>query len=55
MSGYKGYMLIITEMEKHRNTMKTDWKNYTKILTVIVLDSELQAGCFSSSFPQDFH
>lgn len=42
MSGYKGYVLILTVMEKHRNTMKMGQNKYTKNLIVVVLDSALQ-------------
>lgn len=42
MSGYEGYVLILTVMEKHRNTVKTDQNKYTKNLIVVVLDSALQ-------------
>lgn len=42
MSGYKGYVLTLTVMEKHRNTMKIDQKKCTKNLIVVVLDSALQ-------------
>lgn len=42
MSGYKGYVLILTVVEKHRHTMKIDQKKCTKNLIVVVLDSALQ-------------
>lgn len=41
MSGYEGYVLILTVMEKHRNTVKIDQNKYTKNLIVFVLDSAL--------------
>lgn len=42
MSGYKGYVLTLTVMEKHRNTMKIDQKKCTKNLIAVVLDRALQ-------------